>query len=116
MLFRSNDLTLLEETRVGRDINRHYYTPQEILSALDTPLVEQMLNLLRWRSNHPVFDGNFELIPHSDQHELRLRWTRPDAEAEITAEINLANLTFSIADRIGDVEVITTSFESNSTH
>ena len=111
-----NDLTLLEETRVGRDINRHYYTPQEILSALDTPLVEQMLNLLRWRSNHPAFGGNFELIPHSDQHQLRVRWTCPDAEAEITAEINLANLTFSIVDRVGDVEVITTSFESNSTH
>jgi len=111
-----NDLILLDETRVGRDINRHYYTPQEILSALDTPLVEQMLNLLRWRAEHPAFGGDFELIADSPQHQLHLRWTRANPLAEITAVIDLADLRFSISDRVGDVEVTTTSFKSDADH
>ena len=33
-----NDVELLHRTRVGRDINRHYYTRAEVLEHLDRPV------------------------------------------------------------------------------
>ncbi len=37
LLAGSNDLDLLRRTGVGRDINRHYYTPAELNDAAATP-------------------------------------------------------------------------------
>lgn len=68
-----NDLALLERTQVGRDINRHYYTPGEIDAALARPVVQALFDLIRFRNEHPAFGGEFELGPTGD-HELRLVW------------------------------------------
>lgn len=107
-----NDLSLLRQTGVGRDINRHYYTPKEILAALETPLVEQVLNLLRWRAEHPAFAGDFALLVSDAPDELRLRWTNSQAQAFITATINISARSFSIIDVADNVETTRTSFLS----
>jgi len=109
-----NDLALLQETGVGRDINRHYYTPHEILDALETPLVKQMLNLLRWRAAHPAFAGEFELVARDVPHELGLQWVNNDADAQVSATINLSTRSFTIFDRIGSIEMTRTSFMSDT--
>ncbi len=56
-----NDMELLAKSRVGRDINRHYYQPEELDQALETPLVRSLLALMRLRNEHPAFDGGFAL-------------------------------------------------------
>ena len=109
-----NDLALLQESGVGRDINRHYYTPHEILDALQTPLVKQMLNLLRWRAEHPAFAGKFELVVRDIPHELGLQWVNNDADAQVSATINLSTRSFTIFDRIGSIEMTRTSFMSDT--
>lgn len=38
-----NDLKLLEETKVGRNINRHYYTEEEIAEEVKRPVVEKLI-------------------------------------------------------------------------
>jgi sucrose phosphorylase len=42
-----NDMELLARTGVGRDINRHYYTPAEVEAALKRPLVRKQIELIR---------------------------------------------------------------------
>jgi sucrose phosphorylase len=78
-----NDLDLLTTTGVGRDINRHYYSAEELADALSGPVATEMLALLRWRNNHPVFAGEFRVLrpgePDPDlrgEHEpiLHLEW------------------------------------------
>ena len=110
LLGGQNDLALLQKTGIGRDINRHYYTPNEILDALDTPLVEQMLNLLRWRAEHSAFGGEFTLLASDSPHELLLRWTNGGTDAHLMAAIDLSSRRFTIVDRLGNVETTRTSF------
>ncbi|HEX3075695.1 MAG TPA: sucrose phosphorylase, partial [Lachnospiraceae bacterium] len=43
MLAGRNDLKLLEETKVGRNINRHYYSVEEIEDEVQRPVVQKLL-------------------------------------------------------------------------
>jgi sucrose phosphorylase len=39
LLGGTNDVDLLHRTGIGRDVNRHYYTPAEVEAQLDVPVV-----------------------------------------------------------------------------
>lgn len=86
LLAGKNDMELLVRSKVGRDINRHHYTPDEISAALARPVVQALLGLIRFRNEHPAFAGNFELGTCAD-HELRLVWLQGPHWA--TLEVNL---------------------------
>jgi sucrose phosphorylase len=68
-----NDVQLLARTRVGRDINRHYYTRHEIEHAMERPVVADLLALIRLRNSHLAFGGTFTL-GDSSEHTLDLSW------------------------------------------
>ena len=70
MLAGRNDIELLEQTKEGRNINRHYYTAKEIESEVS------------FRNECPAFGGSFELLPCED-HELRIRRCSGDSTAEL---------------------------------
>ena len=59
LLAGSNDMDLLARSRVGRDVNRHHYTPAEITEAVQRPVVQALFGLIRFRNSHPAFDGDF---------------------------------------------------------
>ncbi len=71
LLAGTNDVDLLARTGVGRDVNRHYYTPAEIDAALARPVVQRLLALLRWRATEPAFDGSFETAGLGAAHARR---------------------------------------------
>src|SRR5262245_47147977 len=54
----TNDMDLLARTRVGRDVNRHHYTPAEIDAGLARPVVRALCRLIRFRNEHPAFEGS----------------------------------------------------------
>jgi sucrose phosphorylase len=54
-----NDVDLLRSTGVGRDINRHRFTAQEVAERSQRPVVRSLLQLCRLRSSLPAFDGEF---------------------------------------------------------
>jgi sucrose phosphorylase len=93
LLGGTNDMPLLQRTHVGRDINRHYYTRAEIESALATPLVQRLCELIRLRNSHPAFGGEFELLESSD-HTLRVRWTAGREHAELA--VDFARSSFAV--------------------
>jgi sucrose phosphorylase len=68
-----NDMQLLAATKVGREINRHYYGWDEVQEALARPVVENLLKLIRFRNEHPAFRGTFSLLESTDQ-SLLIRW------------------------------------------
>ena len=78
LLAGPNDLGLLARTQVGRDINRHYYSAQEIEANLRRPVVSKLIELIRLRNRHPAFGGEFELHETGDA-ALALGW-RNDVE------------------------------------
>ena len=97
LLAGGNDVERLERTGVGRDINRHHYDTAEVEAALSTPVVQRLVQLLRWRAAHPVFDGTFEVLD-APAHELRLRWSHGPSSSSLEARIDLAAATWSVVE------------------
>lgn len=61
LLHGTDDADLLASTGVGRDVNRHRYTPTEVAEALGSAPVQRLLALLALRRRHPAFDGRCTL-------------------------------------------------------
>lgn len=85
LLAGKNDLELLEKTKVGRNINRHYYSLDEVAKETKRPVVKRLIELMKFRNNNPAFDGDFELLP-SEDNILHIKRTFNDKSAEIIAD------------------------------
>jgi sucrose phosphorylase len=88
-----NDMSLLEKTRVGRDINRHYYTLKEIRTSLQRPVVQRLIALIEFRNSHAAFNGQFS-SQNSDanggDHSLTLRWDGASGDTHVKLYVNFA--------------------------
>ncbi len=82
-----NDMTLLEETKVGRDINRHYFTGDEIKSAIEQPLVQKLIELIRLRNSHPAFNGEFH-VEAPEGNLLEMRWAKNEHWIMLHADLS----------------------------
>jgi sucrose phosphorylase len=86
LLAGGNDLDLLRRTGVGRDINRHYYTPDEVRRELTRPIVRSLLELLHLRNAHPAFHGTFHLGT-SAPDRLVLEWANGSDTARLDVDL-----------------------------
>lgn len=85
LLAGADDMERLAATGVGRDINRHTYTEDEIHAALQRPVVQRQLELLRLRAQHPAFDGEFR---HGGEgSRLELQWRAGEAYVRLDADL-----------------------------
>jgi sucrose phosphorylase len=73
LLAGENDMDLLAKSGIGRDINRHYCSPEDIGQALQRPVVQSLFELIRFRNQHPAFNGTFSM-PETKDSEIALRW------------------------------------------
>ena len=87
-------MALLAKSGVGRDINRHCYTPEEVEQALQHPVVQSLFELIRFRNQHPAFNGAFSL-PETEDSEIALRWDNGDDWALL--EVDLASGQYQIS-------------------
>jgi sucrose phosphorylase len=87
LLAGENDMALLERSRVGRDINRHHYTPAEISTALQKPVVQELLKLIGLRNQHPAFNGQFS-VQDSAGDVLSLRWQAGERWVGLRADLS----------------------------
>ncbi len=101
LLCGEGDTELLRRTGVGRDINRHVFTDDEVAAALETPAVRAHLEALRVRKSHQAFEGEFSYTFAGQvgtmrwlhgEHEVRLdfdaaagtfRWCASAAEGRV---------------------------------
>jgi sucrose phosphorylase len=73
LLAGENDMVLLKRSGVGRDINRHHYSKDDIAQAVRRPVVQDLFDLIRLRNQHPAFAGQFESRVDGP-HRLVLAW------------------------------------------
>jgi sucrose phosphorylase len=100
LLAGENDMALLAKTQVGRDINRHRYSMQEIDAAWDKAVVRDLIDLIRLRNEHPAFGGAFELLDTVD-HTLAMRWTAGASRAEMRADLKTHQVDLIVDDGAG---------------
>ncbi len=94
LLAGTNDMQLLAETGVGRDINRHYYHWDEVQECLAKPVVQNLLKLIRFRSEHPAFQGDFSLIACSDPL-LMIRWNHAGTWVQLKVDFLASTMEIS---------------------
>lgn len=93
-LFGENDIDMLQATGDPRGINRHNFSVQEIRERVRRPYVAQYLNILRFRNEHPAFDGEMTVEETDLEGELRITW-RLD-ERWTTLRANFPHMSFDI--------------------
>ena len=96
LLAGGNDLELLERTGVGRDINRHYYRGDEVLLALERPVVRNLCELIKLRNTHAAFQGTFS-APDTVATELVMRWQNGAESAELAVDFAADRYRLSVS-------------------
>lgn len=97
LLAGKNDLKLLEETKIGRNINRHYYTREEIAQEVTRPVVKSLLKLMEFRNTHRAFDGEFRMFPCKD-HEIIIERVKGRQRAVLYADFVTRQMTITYTD------------------
>lgn len=82
-----NDMALLDQSGVGRDINRHVYSREEVLQGLHKPVVEQLCRLIRFRNTHPAFNGDF-FLNDSAAETIEIRWKNEGETAALNIDFS----------------------------
>jgi sucrose phosphorylase len=100
LLAGTNDANLLRRTGVGRDINRHYYTRDEVENQLRAPVVRSLLGLIRFRNAHPAFNGDFQLGGDND-NSLIMEWRRGSEWVRLETDFSARRAIISYSDPTG---------------
>ncbi|MFX0555467.1 sucrose phosphorylase [Maribacter sp. CXY002] len=95
-----NDMGLLSKTNVGRDINRHYYSLEEIGNQMVTPFFDKFKKLMVFRNTHVAFNGNFNLLESSEEI-LKIRWEKESDWAELVLDLHSMDLKISFSTENG---------------
>lgn len=97
LLAGKNDIKLLEETKEGRNINRHYYTKDEVAEEMKRPVVASLLKLLSFRNNEDAFDLNGEIdVETPNKNSIIISRSNADGSRKAVLEANLKDLTYSV--------------------
>ena len=97
MLAGKNDIELLEKTKEGRNINRHYYSRQEVAEEVKRPVVSSLLKLFKFRNTEPAFDLNGSIeISTPTENEIQIIRRNKDKTSEAKLTANLKNLAYQV--------------------
>ncbi|MCB2412916.1 sucrose phosphorylase [Demequina sp. TTPB684] len=92
----TGDMELLKRTGVGRDVNRHHFSAEQIESALERPIVAAQLDAMKLRNTHPAFDGYFSFETAGTAGVMR--WTKDDASVVLTFDVADASFDLKVSD------------------
>jgi sucrose phosphorylase len=108
LLAGRNDPRLRARTGDGRELNRRRYTGDELTAALEQPVVQDLLRLIRFRNEHPAFQGAFSCLDAPDGG-LVLRWRNGSHETRLSPDLAAGTYTLSYTDPAGGMERLVTA-------
>lgn len=97
LLAGENDIELVEKTKLGRNINRHNYTLEEIREDFNKPVVRRLLRLMKFRNLYPAFNGEF-IIENSPENQMVMTWAYNDYKTTAKIDLNNYHVTISYFD------------------
>src|SRR5690606_10816776 len=87
LLAGQNHPELMEATGESRDINRRYYTLEEVADAVRQPVVLRLKKLMEFRCSYPAFDGVFHLM-YSNESSVAMCWRHGELRCELFVDLN----------------------------
>jgi len=97
LLAGENDIELVEETHLGRNINRHNYTLEELHGAFNKPVVRRLISLMEFRNSYPAFNGEFR-VEDSPENQIVMTWTQENHQTTATIDLNDYNAAITYFD------------------
>lgn len=90
---------MLEKTKEGRNINRHYYGSSEIAEEVKRPVVQALLKLFTFRNESAAFalNGSIE-VDEIDNHTILITHRNQGSSVVAQAKINLKDLTYHVTE------------------
>lgn len=97
LLAGKNDIPLLEATKEGRNINRHYYTMTEIIHEIQRPVVSALFDLLRFRNTSEAFalEGTI-VVETPSAHEITVIRQNSSGTSKAILQADCRTKKFSI--------------------
>jgi sucrose phosphorylase len=92
LLAGQNDHELMTATGELRDINRHFYSREEIDVAVQQPVVRRLFDLMAFRSRYPAFNGVFHL-QYSNDSSVAMCWRDGVHTCELFVDLNFKKAT-----------------------
>ncbi|MBR9883401.1 MAG: sucrose phosphorylase [Oceanospirillales bacterium] len=105
LLAGKNDYALMDESGEARDINRHYYSIEEVEAAIKTPVVQRLMALMRFRNTHPAFDGRFELHSSSES-SVSMGWRHAEHHCHLFVDLNFKTARINYTEGNGEKESV----------
>ncbi|MBN2626340.1 MAG: sucrose phosphorylase [Spirochaetales bacterium] len=102
LLAGENDIELLEKTKQGRDINRHYFSLEEVAQNQERPVIRELNRLMRFRNSHPAFSGAC-LLPECGEDKLIIRREEGSEFAQLEADLNSSRFTVTFTGKEGEI-------------
>ena len=102
LLAGENDVDRLEGTAQGREVNRAFFSAEQIERSLERPVVDRLLRLIRFRNTFQAFAGDIEILDSSDDELIIRRWS-DTASAELS--VNFESRAFEIRCESADGKV-----------
>ena len=87
LLAGENDNAAVAQTGERRAINRHNYTLVEIEAAIDKPVVQRLLRLIRFRNTFPAFKGRVT-VRATPADRISLVWEDGESNCVLDVDLN----------------------------
>lgn len=87
LLAGENDLQGVRQTGEGRAINRRNYSVPEVIRTAQQPAVQRLLRLIRFRNEHPAFNGTFTALDSPDG-QVNLAWRQADRACRLEVDLD----------------------------
>ncbi len=100
MLAGKNDTENVLKTGEGREINRHNFTVDEIDEAVNKPVVQRLMKLIRFRNQYPAFNGTFSVLETRDD-KISLSWEKDELYCILKIDLNTYSTQISYLDENG---------------
>jgi sucrose phosphorylase len=98
LLAGENDIEFLRTSKEGRNINRHYYTREEIKKNLQRPVLKKLFDLMKFRNTYPAFNGDFKVLENDEDHLLIILWKKGRYEAKLQADLRTYRFSITYFD------------------
>lgn len=100
MLAGTNDLAVLGQGGEGRDINRQNYTMEEIAQAIQKDPVGRLIKLIKFRNEHPAFNGVFS-VEETAADQVLLKWNYAGSSSSLEVDLTTMQSVIRFKDENG---------------